>query len=248
LRFRPDPAARLRLVCLAHAGGGGSVLRPWSVRMPAGVELCAVQLPGREARFGEPAITRMRPLVAALAEGLAPELDRPFALFGHSLGALLAYELARCLRDTDRPGPVHLFASGSAAPHARPPRTPVHALPEAEFIAELRRRGGTPPAVLEHAELMQLLLPTLRADFAVSDTYEFTPGPPLACPVTAFGGAEDASVAPPEVERWREVTSGPFAGRVLPGGHFFPYGPSQAALLEEVGRALARPPGGTEAP
>jgi medium-chain acyl-[acyl-carrier-protein] hydrolase len=240
VRYRPEPAARLRLFCLPHAGGGASAFRQWAGRMPAGVEVVAVQLPGREGRFAEPAFDGCPPLVAALADGLRPELDRPFALFGHSLGAIVAFELARHLARAGGPTPVHLFVSGSAAPHVRPPRPPVHDLPEAEFIAELRRRGGTPPAVLEHAELMQLLLPTLRADFSISDTYRCTPGS-FDGPLTAYAGTDDATVRPEHAEAWREVTAGPFAFRAFPGGHFFPYTTAQTALLEDIGRSLARP-------
>src|SRR5205823_631917 len=141
--------------------------RPWVDALPATIEVCPVQLPGREGRFGEPAFTRMAPLVDALARALPPHLGRPFAFFGHSMGALVGFELARLLRREHGLEPAHLFVSGCAAPQLRDPGRPLHRLPDAEFRQELRRLGGTPPAVLENDELMGLVLPLLRADFAL---------------------------------------------------------------------------------
>src|SRR5947209_14514516 len=148
----PRPAARRRLFCLAHAGGGAALFRGWGERLPGSVEVVAVQPPGREGRFREPPFTDWRPLVAELADAIRPLLDKPFALFGHSLGALLAYELARRLRDLGGKQPDHLFAAALAAPHLPNRREPTHTYADADFRESLRRRGGTPPAVLGHAE------------------------------------------------------------------------------------------------
>jgi medium-chain acyl-[acyl-carrier-protein] hydrolase len=185
------------------------------------VEVCPVQLPGRETRFREPAFTELAPLVEALAGSLRPYLDRPFAFFGHSMGALLAFELARRLQRDHGPQPVRLVVSGCGAPQTRTSHTAIHALPAAEFREELRRLNGTPAAVLDNDELMDLVLPTLRADFSLCETYAHAAGPPLACPITALGGLGDDTVSRQELDAWREQTTGPFRLRMLPGDHFF---------------------------
>ncbi len=188
---RPRPGAEVRLFCFPHAGGGASLFHGWADRLPPAVEVCPVQLPGRETRFGEPPINRLGPLVGALAEALLPHLDRPFAFFGHSLGALIGFELARRLRRERGLEPVHLFASACAAPQRWGCVRPIHALPDAAFRKELRRLRGTAPAVLDNEELMEILLPALRADFALCETYAYGEDDPLSCPVTAVGGLRD---------------------------------------------------------
>lgn len=220
-RPRPRPGAPLRLFCLPHAGGGASAFRAWADVLPAEVEVCPVQLPGREARMAEPAIDRMEPLVEALSDALRPFDEEPFALFGHSNGALVAFELARRLRREGRYGPVHLFASGRRAPDVPSPRPPVAHLPDDEFLADLREMGGTPAEVLAHPELMRILLPLLRADVRVNETYVFTEEEPLACPVTAYGGLLDPKASREDVEAWRRHTAGAFTVRFFPGDHFF---------------------------
>jgi medium-chain acyl-[acyl-carrier-protein] hydrolase len=201
------------------------------------VEVLPVQLPGREARFREPAFTRLAPLVEALAGALRPYLDRPFAFFGHSMGALVAFELARRLRRGTGLQPVCLFASGCGAPQARDTETPIHTLPAAEFREELRRLDGTPREVLDNEELMDLLLPTLRADFALCETYTYTAGPPLDCPLNALGGLGDDTVSRRELAAWREQTTGPFRLRMLPGNHFFLHA-AQRPLLQALTQEL----------
>jgi len=239
VRHRPRPQAALRLYCLPHAGGGPLLFRQWSDSLPSSVEVCAVQLPGREARFSEPAFTRWQPLVDALADAVAAANDRPFALFGHSMGALLAFELARRLRRLGQPEPAYLLVSGYAAPHLGLDRPPAHALPEAEFRAELRARNGTPTVVLENDEMMRLFSPLLRADFAVCETYTYQSEPPLGCPCAAFGGLRDPLVTPERLLAWKELTDASFESLLLPGDHFFP-ATCQALLLEQVGRLLER--------
>ncbi|HEY1379547.1 MAG TPA: thioesterase domain-containing protein, partial [Gemmataceae bacterium] len=165
---RPRPLASVRLFCFPYAGGGASVFRGWADGLPSAVEVCPVQMPGRETRFREPAFTRLPLLIEALAESLYPHLDRPFAFFGHSLGALVAFELARRLRRDGSPEPQHLFVSGSGAPQARDHSGAViHTRPADEFWQEVGRLNGTPAEVLTDGELRDLLLPTLRADFAL---------------------------------------------------------------------------------
>lgn len=171
----------------------------------------------------EPLLPSVDALVAALAAELPVDLGDglPFAFFGHSLGGLVAYELTRTLRRENRPQPIHLFVSAHLAPHQPPREDPIHALPGPEFRHELRRLNGTPEAVLEHPELMELLEPLLRADFAANETYAHRPGPPLDCPITAFGGHADEDVTPADLEQWAEHTRARFQFHVYPGDHFY---------------------------
>lgn len=219
---RPNPAARVRLFCFPYSGAGASAFAPWANVLPPTVELCAVQLPGREARLNEPAYTQLEPLVEALEAALLPYLrEKPFAFFGHSMGALLGFFLARRLRANHGLLPALLVASAHRAPQLADPNPPAYALPEPELIAELRRLNGTPSEVLEHAELLQLIMPILRADFEVCETYRYADEPPLACPITAFGGLQDPDVSREELDAWRAHTVGEFTLRMFPGDHFF---------------------------
>jgi medium-chain acyl-[acyl-carrier-protein] hydrolase len=189
--------------------------------MPDEVEVLAIQLPGRSTRLSEPPFTRLSPLIQALARVLPPYLDRPFAFFGHSMGALIGFELARHLRKHDQPSPLRLFVSGNSAPHLPRSDPPTYDQPEPEFLETLRKLKGTPEGVLQHPELRKLLLPTVRADFAVCETYVYEEGAPLAAPISAFGGLQDSRVGREELEAWREQTSLDFVIRMLPGDHFF---------------------------
>src|SRR5262245_7864563 len=243
---RPRPRSVVRLICFPFAGGGASVFRGWADGLPDSVEVCPVQLPGRESRFSEPAFTRLGPLIEALARSLPPHLDRLFGFFGHSLGALVAFELARRLGRDGGPQPVQLFVSGCGAPQARTPERSVHTLQDAEFREELRHLNGTPSSVLDNDELMEVLLPTLRADFALCETYTFAPGPPLTCPVSALGGLGDDAVSRQDLDAWREQTTGPFRRYMLPGDHFFLL-TAQPLLLRALARDLPKA-GGEDAP
>ncbi|MCI0529785.1 MAG: thioesterase domain-containing protein, partial [Nitrospira sp.] len=163
----------------------------------------------------------LSPLVQVIAQALFPYLDKPFAFFGHSMGALVSFELTRHLRRQYRLGPVHLFVSGHHAPQIPDPDPPVHTLPEPAFLEELSRLNGTPKEVLEHTELMHLMLPTLRADFAVCETYTYTTEPPLDCPISAYGGLQDLEVSRDSLEAWQVQTRTSFSLRMFPGDHFF---------------------------
>lgn len=220
-RPRPAPRARLRLFCIAHAGGGASAYRGWADALPAEVEVCPVQLPGRENRMAEPGFHSLPPLVDALVEVMEGFQSLPFAIFGHSNGALIGFELARALRARGRPGPVHLFASGRRAPDLPADRPPTHHLPDAEFLAELQTLGGLPQQLLEHHELLELLLPTLRADVTIHETYVFQEQAPLDLPITAYGGLSDPRVSREQLQGWERHTAGPFVMRMFPGGHFY---------------------------
>ena len=235
---RPKPDATVRLFCLPFAGGAASAYRAWGDLMGPDVEVTAVQLPGREMRLREPAYDRVEPLVTALADVLeaAPE-RRPYAVFGHSMGALIAFELVRELRRRGRPLPVALVASGRNAPHL-PPRDPLmHPLPHDEFVDRLRRFEGTPQAVLEHQELMEMLVPLLRADFAVNEAYTHRPEATLDLPLLAMGGADDVEATPDGIAEWSGYTTGPFELKIYPGGHFF-LNPLAAEVTQAVRGAI----------
>lgn len=234
--------ARLRLFCLPYAGGGASVFRTWPVGLPPDVEVCPIQLPGRETRLAEAPFSRLAALVDALGEGLRPYLDLPFALFGHSMGALVGFELARRLRGRYGSSPRHLFVSARRAPHLPERRPPIHRLPDPALVEELRRLNGTPEAVLRNGELMRLMLPALRADLAVCETYVHVEQAPLECPVSALGGVDDLEVPGGDLAAWAEQTRGPFALHMLPGDHFFLQG-SRDGVLRVVADALSGGPG-----
>jgi len=219
-RPRADPAAPVRLLCLPYAGGGASTFRDWPARLP-GVEVLAVQPPGRESRRLEPPYRRIGPLTAALADAVEAELDKPFAIFGHSMGARVGFELARELRRRAAPAPAALFVSACKAPHL--PRTPLPSLellPEHLFVARLRTMEGTPPEILADPEVLALVLPGIRADFAAIDAYEYTDEPALACPIRAFGGTRDTEAREDELLGWQAHTTLSFGLQMLPGGHF----------------------------
>ena len=233
-----NPRARLRLFCFPYAGGGASAYRGWASVLPADLEVCPVQLPGRESRLREPAFNRPEPLILALADALQSHLGLPFAFFGHSMGAMLSFELARELRRRGGPLPVHLFVSGRRAPQVPAREEDIHDLPEPEFVAKLRELNGTPEEVLQHAELMRLLIPVLRADFAVNETYVFRSEEPLDLGISAFGGLGDAEVTREDIVGWSEHARGPFRLRMLPGDHFFLHS-ARDLIAESVARDLA---------
>jgi surfactin synthase thioesterase subunit len=236
----PRPSARLRLYCAPYAGGGAGVYRSWADALDVRIEVRAFLLPGRERRFTEPALSSVEELADSLVPELTPGLDPPYALFGHSLGAMLAYEVARRLTTAGRP-PAHLLVSGAHAPHL-PHRGPeYHRMADAEFVLGIKDLGGTPPELTEHAELLELLMPSLRADFTAAETYYHDAVDPLPCPITAFGGTEDPLVDRDELAGWSAHTTGAFRMHELPGDHFF-LATARPALLQIVNRELTQQP------
>lgn len=227
----------MRLFCFPYAGGGASIFNTWPRGLPGEVEVVAVQPPGREGRIAERPIADMHELADALHRELAPQFDRPFALFGHSNGGLMAFELARRLRRAGGPLPRLLITSGRPAPQLPLDDSPIHDLPRDEFIAALRRFKGTPDEILQNAEIMELLEPLLRADFALGETYRYDPEPPLDLPITAFGGVRDDEVTREQVEGWREQTAAGFRMQMFPGDHFFVNG-DRDMVLQAIAREL----------
>lgn len=214
--------APVRLFCFPYAGGGASAYRRW-IRESEG-SVYAMQPPGRENRVRDPLRYSLTEWAAEAAEAVLTHTDRPYAFFGHSLGARVAFETAREIRRRGGPLPVHLFVSGSPAPDHCEER-PLHRLDDAAFTAELKRFSGTPAELLENADIMAFFLPILRADFTVDETYAFQPEDPLPVPITAFCGSEDREATPPQMRAWRNFTSADFALRLLPGDHFFLFRP-----------------------
>ena len=238
----PRPLAAARLFCFPYAGGGGGAFREWAEALAPALEVWAVQLPGRPPRMHEPTWTRMDSMARAVAAALRSYSDKPFALYGHSMGAKLGFEVARQLRRERARQPAHLAVSGCPAAHLPITEPPVHTLPDAEFLDKLRKLNGTPREVLEHPELMKLFAPMLRADFEAIHTYVHTPEPPLDLPISAYGGLEDDEASREELEAWREHTSAGFILRMLPGDHFFLHS-NQHLFLHTLARNLLRTPG-----
>ena len=234
------PAPSMRLFCFSFAGGGASAYRKWQDELPPGVELFAVQLPGREGRFREAPYRRLSALLPDLMAAVVPHTDIPFAFFGHSMGGFVAFMLAHELRRAGRPLPRVLLISGRRAPQRPDPHPPLHDLPHDEFLAKLREFGGTPEAVLTNDELLGLLIPTLRADFGVCETYQYQAEEPLTIPIVSFGGTEDPDVSQEDVEAWGAMTTGGHSNHMFPGGHFY-WLEDPRPLLREVGRQLLAP-------
>ncbi|MFU8852181.1 thioesterase II family protein [Micromonospora sp. SL1-18] len=215
------PEAQLRLFCLPHTGGGAAVYRWWAQQLAPAVEVVAIRLPGRETRLREAPYARLADLAPALVDAVEPWLDRPHAWLGHSMGALIAFEACHLLRHRDLPQPRRLFVTGRRAPHLADREPPVHDAPAPNLVARLRALGGTPREVLEDDATMSALLPMLRADYAVSETYRWRSAPALDCPISVLGGADDPLTTVDELQAWRRHTTTECTVRLFAGGHFF---------------------------
>jgi surfactin synthase thioesterase subunit len=239
ISIRSDGDIHLRVFCFPYAGAGASLFRAWAPSLPEGLELCAVQLPGREDRMAESPYRSLAALAPRVVAELDPFLDRPFALFGHSVGAFVAYETARSLCASGRP-PVHLFVSGQRAPHLPSRMPPRHALPPVEFEAALARLDGTPTEILQDKEVMAAIVPLLRADFSLEETYAHVPGHPLEVPITVFGAADDHEANLHELNAWQLHCRQACQVRILQGNHFY-LRTNPAPVVEAIRAALAAP-------
>jgi medium-chain acyl-[acyl-carrier-protein] hydrolase len=237
IRYEPNPHARFRLFCLPYAGGGPHIFCGWSEGLPKEVEVCPIQLPGRGSRIKETPFTNLVQLVGHLAQGLLPLMDKPFAFFGHSMGALISFELARQLRRERRVGPAVLFVASRRAPQLPQSSPQMHRLSDAGFIQALRFLGGMPEALFNQPELLQLVLPILRADVTLVETYVYQHEDPLDCPISAFAGKLGTDVSRYELESWRKQTSQSFNLEMFPSNHFFLID-DRALLLQAITRDL----------
>lgn len=210
----------LRIFCLPYAGGGASVFRNWSDYLPDFIDICPIQLPGREDRILESAIKDMDELVDILKKEIHDYLDLPYIIFGHSLGARIGFELTRSLINEYGIKPLQLIVAGSRAPEIPEPN-PLHHLPDDKFIKELKRFSGTPEEVLDNKDLMGIFIPSLRADFSIDETWIFLEDEPLEIPITAFYGTDDPEASKKEISGWENHTSSDFELIPVKGEHFF---------------------------
>lgn len=220
--YRHSQTSTARLFCFHFAGGGASVFRGWAEALPQEIDVLAAQLPGRESRFSETRYTRMGPLITELADQIEPFLHPKSVFFGHSMGAMVAFELIRELRRRGHCSPLVFFPAGRRAPQIADEDPPMHNLPEEELVTKLLNEyRDTLPAVMQNPELRELMLPMLRADFELCETYRYEQALPLDCPIIALGGADDPDPTEAQLLRWKEMTTGSFRHFQFPGDHFF---------------------------
>ncbi|MFD6530863.1 thioesterase II family protein [Streptomyces sp. NPDC060184] len=242
-RFHPSPGAAARLVCFPHAGGSAGFWYALSALLHPRVEVLAVQYPGRQERRAEPPAEDIGSLADALAGVLVPWWGEPPAFLGHSMGAVVAYETARRLSAATGAGPAALFASGRRAPSTHREET-LHLADDGALLAEIVRQGGTPAALLEEPELVEMILPALRGDYRAIERYRYRPGTVLDTPVTVLTGSEDPKVTAEEARAWQDHTIGATEVLTFAGGHFFPllHQDRIAALIQERLLPGAAPP------
>lgn len=234
---QPRPEAERRIFLFPYAGGGPVVFHRWASQFPDDIEARIVHYPGRGSRFNERPFTSLNSMVDEISSFIPPLLDKPSVFLGHSMGGMLAFELARRLYQNGSSQPGALFVSACRAPQITTSQKPIHALPDEEFLTSLRSFDGIPDAVLKDQELLDLTLPILRADFELYETHQFVPGLPLDCPIIVFGGRDDPRVGGGQLEGWRELTRSRFEARFFDGGHFFINAEResiQETIMEEV--------------
>jgi acyl transferase domain-containing protein/surfactin synthase thioesterase subunit/SAM-dependent methyltransferase/acyl carrier protein len=222
-----------RLFCFSPAGAGASLYQSWLNKFPENIEVCPIQLPGRENRLSETPLTRLKPLVENLAAAIEPYLDRPFAFFGHSVGGLIAFELTRYLRKNSQEQPSCLFVAASRPPQLPDLSNPLHNLGDAPLLEALQRWQGIPAAIAEDESAIKLYLPTIRADLAVLETYFYRQEEPLDCPIVAFGGLEDPTLNKGELTAWQQQTRRQFTLKMFSGNHFF-VGENTTPIIETI--------------
>jgi medium-chain acyl-[acyl-carrier-protein] hydrolase len=230
-------ADALRLFCFPYAGGSASIFRTWHSSLPNWVDIHSVQPPGRANRIAEPPFTRIAELTAMLGASLLPLLDRPFAFFGHSLGALVSFEVARWLRRGHDLSPAHLFVAARRAPQLQDADLPSHPRSDESLLKELAVLNGTHKELLANRDLLRLVLPAVRADFEVAETYVYTEDAPLQCPITVFGARDDEECLDERMEAWRLQTTNVFTRYTLDGNHFFIHS-NEHELLKHMRKEL----------
>lgn len=239
IRYKRIPGAAVRLFCFHCAGGSASEFRGWPAHLRGTIELLAVQLPGREGRVKEAFTAKVADLASAVIEAMAPFLDEPYVIFGHSLGALCGFEAIRELRRRGLNQPFLFIPAGRRAPQVEKEEPPIAALPEEAFIEALRKDYGDHLGhVLDSAELREAFIPQIRADFALSEAYCFSPEPPLDCPIVAFAGIDEDDLDAPDLNAWAAHTKRSFQARRFPGDHFF-IRESQRLVVEAVRQEIA---------
>lgn len=230
------PAAALRLICFPHAGGGAASFHPFASLLPDQIEMLAVQLPGRETRLAEAPHRRMTPLIEELLAGIREFLVKPYAFFGHSMGALVAFELARALRRERLPLPQTIVVSGRRAPTVPNNEPPLHVLSDPDFVEALvRRYDAIPKVIRDEPDLMALFIPVMKADFATFETHVHRDEPPLECALSIYGGRDDPQTR--QMTGWTDLFDGPVATCLFDGGHFYLADQRRAvaaALAEDV--------------
>jgi medium-chain acyl-[acyl-carrier-protein] hydrolase len=234
----PRPEARARLFCFSYAGAGTAAYRGWGDAAPEALEVCTIQLPGRENRLRETPVSSLSELVRTIVQAVQPLTSIPYALFGHSLGAIVAFETARELRRLNAPQPEALFVSASRAPQLPWPHPPVRHLDDVALLTEVHRRyGSVPEVIIADAELRELLTPALRADMSLVETYDYQEEVPFTFPLMVFGGNADHMVSHEALAQWETQTLGTFRRRILPGNHLF-LQTGRQALLDDIATTL----------
>lgn len=237
-QFTKKSNCRLRLFCFPFAGGSSSVYRDWADQLPDHIDLRVADLPGRGVRFSEPLIHDMEELVEQLADDFSSYQDTPFVFFGHSIGSLVSFNLARALRKRGMPMPEAMLVSGKKPPHF-PAAQKLHKLSDGPLTEALQNYNGTPEVVIGNPELMSIFLPIMRADFSLDENFQYVPEPGFDFPIYAFGGTDDSAVPPDALVEWQNHTVSHFDAKLFPGGHFYLHDDeSKAKLLTEVNLIL----------
>lgn len=219
---KPNPMARLRLFCFPYAGGGASIFHAWANTLPSDIETVGIQMPGMESRIMEPPIESLSLVVQTLLSEIYPKCDKSFVFFGHSLGALISFELTRNLKKRYGLQPLHMFVAGIHAPHILNQKPPIHDLPETDFLTMLQGRySGIPEEILRNPDILELVLPGLKASLKMYECYKYEEDDPLDCDITAFGGDQDKNTRREDLEAWCHQTKRSFTLHMLPGSHFF---------------------------
>lgn len=234
---QPNPQAKIRLFCLPYAGGSAIIFRTWPNHLPPTIEVCPIEIPGRGRQIKLPPYRKIEPLVEEIGKNIIPFLDKPFAIFGHSMGGLVSFELIRFLRSNYNLSPLHLFISARNAPQVTPIKKPIYNLPDDEFWQEICDFNGTPDEVIDNSDIIEFFLPILRADFTILDTYVYQEQPAFDFPISVFGGLQDKVYTDYELAAWQEQTTAAFSLHKLEGNHFF-IREHEKVLLQYISKKL----------